>query len=77
MNTKVGTGSLRAVEAKSEKHPGYKVSVTLNDGTRLFLSGWNRQGPDGTWLSLSVEKTDDDAAKPKTYAQRRDDDRAF
>jgi hypothetical protein len=73
MNVKVGVGSLRSVEPKSERAPGYKGSITIGD-QKFWLSGWKRQSADGPWLSLSVEKTDDDApaAKPKTYAQRRE-----
>jgi hypothetical protein len=82
MNVKVGQGSLRPVEAKTEKHPRYKGSLTINN-TKYWLSGWKRIGDDGQpWLSLTVEQ--DEAAiserKPamaageqRTYAQRRDD----
>jgi len=81
-NTKVGTGSLRAVEPKSEKHPTYKGLITLTDGTKYWLSGWRRMGDDGKyWLSLSVESADQpEQSKPaRSYAQRRDfnDDQAF
>ena len=75
MTKKVGSGSLRAVEPKSEKHPSYKGSLTI-DGRKYWLSGWKRMGDDGKpWLSLSVDPADDDAAvaKPeRTYANRRD-----
>jgi hypothetical protein len=77
INTKVGTGSLRAVEPKSEKHPSYKGSIMLNDGKKYWLSGWRRMGDDGKyWLSLSVDAADQqEQTKPaKTYAQRRDYD---
>ena len=73
MTNKVGSGSLRAVEPKSERHPGYKGSLTI-DGRKYWLSGWKRMGDDGKpWLSLSVDLANDDAPKPeRTYANRRD-----
>jgi hypothetical protein len=62
MGTKVGSGSLRAAEPKSERHPGYKGSVTIN-GAKYWLSGWKRAGDDGKpWLSLSVEADDGSSA---------------
>jgi len=75
MTNKIGNGSLRAVEPKSERHPTYKGSLTI-DGRKYWLSGWKRMGDDGKpWLSLSVDLADDDAAAPKperSYANRRD-----
>jgi hypothetical protein len=82
MNVKVGQGSLRAVEARTEKHPGYKGSITI-DGKKFWLSGWKKKGDDGKlWLSLTVERDEAAATERKpamaageqrTYAQRRDD----
>jgi hypothetical protein len=81
MNTKVGRGSLRAVEPKNERSPSYKGSVEI-EGKKYWLSGWRKMGDDGKyWLSLSVDAADQqEQAKPaKTYTQRRDfnDDQAF
>jgi hypothetical protein len=75
MGDKIGSGSLRAVTPKTEKHPSYKGSITIND-TKFWLSGWRRMGEDGKpWLSLAVERAEDQPAKPKrTYEQRRDFD---
>jgi hypothetical protein len=75
MPQKVGTGSLRAVEPKSGKHPSYKGAVVIS-GQKFWLSGWKREGDDGKpWLSLTVEQADEaPATRPsRTYAQRRDD----
>jgi hypothetical protein len=47
MPTKVGSGSLRAVEAKSSRHPCYRGSITIN-AQKYWLSGWKRQGDDGS-----------------------------
>jgi hypothetical protein len=71
-NVKVGTGSLRAVEAATPKDPAYKGSVTIN-GAKYWLSGWKRSGDDGsTYLSLSVDQSDGEAqstqAPPKNDA---------
>ncbi len=75
MGTKIGSGSLRAVEAKTEKHPGYKGSITIGD-RKYWLSGWKRKGDDGKpWLSLSVENVEEDEKPaPKTYVRRHDGD---
>jgi hypothetical protein len=74
-NNKVGRGSLRAVEPKSERAPGYKGSLEI-EGKKYWLSGWKKIGDDGkAWLSLSVDAADQqEEAKPqRSYAQRRDD----
>ena len=61
MASKVGTGSLRSVEPKTEKHPSYTGSVTI-DSRKYWLSGWKRVGDDGsTYLSLSVDQSDGEA----------------
>jgi hypothetical protein len=39
MGTKIGQGSLRAVEPKTEKHPTHKGSLVI-DGRKVWLSGW-------------------------------------
>jgi hypothetical protein len=44
-NVKVGTGSPRAVEPATSKHPQYKGSLTIN-GAKYWLSGWKRTGDD-------------------------------
>ena len=75
MNTKIGSGSLRAVEPKTEKHPSYKGSLVI-DGKKFWLSGWKRHGDDGRpWLSLTIEQADEAPADlpQRTYASRRDD----
>jgi hypothetical protein len=46
-------------EQKTEKHPGYRGSITIGE-TKYYLAGWKRQGADGPWLSLSVETADTD-----------------
>ena len=63
-NVKVGTGSLRAVEATTPRHPAYKGSVTIS-GAKYWLSGWKRTGDDGsTYLSLSDDQSDGGAQSP-------------
>ena len=72
-NVKVGTGSLRAVEPATPKHPAYKGSVTIG-GAKYWLSGWNRTGDDGsTYLSLSVDQSDGDALQRHARTTRRSD----
>jgi hypothetical protein len=75
MPTKVGGGSVRAVETKSPRHPCYRGSITIND-QKYWLSGWKRQADDGSvWLSLSVEEADEDitaAKNERTFSRRRD-----
>jgi uncharacterized protein (DUF736 family) len=64
-NVKVGTGSLRAVEPATPKHPAYKGSVTIN-GQKFWLSGWKKTGDDGsTYLSLSVDQSDGEAPQAR------------
>jgi hypothetical protein len=56
-NVKVGTGSLRAVERATSKHPQNKGSVTIGRA-KYWLSDWNRTGDDGsTYLRLSVDRS--------------------
>ncbi len=74
--TKAGSGSLRSVEPKTERSPGYKGSLTI-EGRKFWLSGWKKIGDDRKpWLSLSVELADQPAEqpKPRTYRERRDYD---
>jgi hypothetical protein len=77
MPTKVGTGSLRAVTAKTEKHPSYKGSLTI--GTQKYwLSGWKRIGDDGKpWLSLTAEQGDSPIPERKAVASGLDDEIPF
>jgi uncharacterized protein (DUF736 family) len=77
MNRKIGHGSLRAVEAKTEAHPGYKGSVQIGD-QKYWLAGWKKIGDDGKpFLSLSLEVADPPAEQAKpikpamSYAPRR------
>lgn len=51
----VGKGSLERVEQKrSEKSPDFKGRITI-EGKEYWLSGWDRDGRNGPFISLSVE----------------------
>jgi hypothetical protein len=74
MPSKVGGGSLRAVTPKTEKHPSYKGSLTI-DGRKYWLSGWKRDGDDGKpWLSLTVEEGDSPIPERKSAPAWEADD---
>jgi hypothetical protein len=74
-NVKAGTGSLKAVEAATPKHPAYKGSATIN-GRKFWLSGRKRTGDNGKpWLSLAVDQADEAApSRPAPKATKKYDD---
>lgn len=56
---KTNTFSLnRNDKGGNEKRPDYKGEVNI-DGVRYWLSGWIRQGPDGSFISGPIERADD------------------
>ena len=67
---KPGQGSMFKNDKKTEdKHPDYKGSVMLPDGTECWVSGWIKR-PEGKtpFMSLSVQVKDQQSA-PVSNAQ--------
>jgi len=52
---KPGQGSLFKNDRKeTERHPDYKGSVVLPDGTEHWLSAWIKEGKRGKFMSVSI-----------------------
>lgn len=70
------SGSMKR-NARKEKssHPDYKGKVTIA-GKDYWLSGWKKEGDDGTWVSLAFEEKKDKAETVPAgrTAPRRGDD---
>lgn len=55
---KDNTGTLFVNDKKqSDRHPDYTGTIIV-DGRPYWLSGWKKQGKNGTFLSLSVKPKD-------------------
>ena len=39
----------------SEKHPDWKGTLTLSDGTPVKIAGWTKQTPKGSLISLAED----------------------
>lgn len=64
---KPNTGTLSANQKKdSANHPDLKGRVSI-DGTEYWLSGWNKSGDYGSFISLAVTKME--AAKTPPIQQ--------
>lgn len=48
----------------SEKHPDWKGTLTLSDGTPVKIAGWTKQTPKGSLISLA-----EDTFKPANQQQ--------
>lgn len=54
------TGALFANDKKKDTHPDWKGSVTLSDGQKLWVSGWDNKARDGSpYISLVLNKADE------------------
>lgn len=55
---------------EKETHPDYKGSVNV-DGVEMWLSAWLKTGGKGTFMSLSVQRKEAQAAPAQTQAATR------
>jgi hypothetical protein len=68
------SGSLSKNKKKDkDSHPDLKGKATIA-GVEYWLSGWRKDGEDGTWYSLSFTPKDDAPAKPAPSRKRPADD---
>ena len=55
---KPGSGALFKND-KGDNRPDYRGDATLQDGSKVRISGWLKDGQKGKFLSLKIEAEDD------------------
>lgn len=64
---KPGTGVLFANKNKqNEKHPSFKGTIALPDGTEYRISAWTKSGQKGEYLSLAIDQWDGNKSQGNT-----------
>ena len=64
---KPGTGALfRNDKEGNESRPDYKGDLTLENGEKIRIAGWLKDGAKGKFLSLKVDKPRDDREAVKS-----------
>jgi hypothetical protein len=64
---KPGTGALfRNDKDGNESRPDYKGDLTLDNGEKIRIAGWLKDGARGKFLSLKVDKPRDDREAVKS-----------
>ncbi len=64
---KPGTGALfRSDKEGNESRPDYKGDLTLENGDKIRIAGWLKDGAKGKFLSLKVDKPRDDREAVKS-----------
>lgn len=60
------SGSISKNDKKTDaKHPDFKGSIKVN-GEEFWISGWNKKGQYGPFVSLQVQRKDESSkSKPK------------
>ena len=54
---KPGTGVLFTNKHKqNEKHPSFKGTIVLPDGTEFRISAWNKTSQNGDYISLAIDQ---------------------
>ena len=67
-----GTGALfRNQRNETDRHPDYKGSLVLSDGTEHRLSGWLKGGKQGKFLSLALGEPKQSKVQRKLEAGKR------
>lgn len=57
------------LDKKEERHPDYKGSLNI-EGKEYWLSGWNRDGKNGKFISGAIKPKEE---KKSTYKKSDDD----
>lgn len=69
-----GTGALfRNDKDGNESRPDYKGDLTLENGEKIRIAGWLKDGAKGKFLSLKVDKPRDDREAVKSPSGGRDE----
>jgi len=73
MSTYDNSGSLSRNQRKEkENHPDFKGKATIG-GVEYWVSGWTKKNENGSWLSLSFSKKDDEKKQEKPQQPVPDD----
>lgn len=73
------TGSLFVNDKKEkETHPDWRGSITLEDGKKLWVSGWNKSTPNaGNFISLALNIADEAPKQEQAQVEQPIDEIAF